>query len=163
MLYWKLIDILQQLSEMSQNPLLGKLKWRVAGKLPGSPGASGWDKMRVAGKGLAPLSESPGKSDKEMPKLPSNPFLRSAYFREFAKRGVLNQSQANKAASAEKTAFLGGVGRAIGKAFSSAPALHKSLRAVGNLPLKNFFTETAKKSTKSVIAMLSGQMIFFIE
>lgn len=67
-----------------QNALLGKMKWRVAARLPGP---QSWDKMHLVDQGLSPLTR--GGDGVAMPEqVTSNPFLRSAWLRAFSKAGV---------------------------------------------------------------------------
>jgi hypothetical protein len=67
---------------MTPDPLLSKLKWQVAAKLPGP---QSWNKMKVVDQGLRPLNQSPGQV--QTPKhFDSNPFLRNAWHRTFGKQ-----------------------------------------------------------------------------
>ena len=60
------------------------MKWRVAAKLPGP---QSWDKMHLVDQGLSPLTRS-GDGVAMPEQATSNPFLRSAWLRAFAKAGV---------------------------------------------------------------------------
>ena len=73
--------------------MVSKARWRIASKLPG---AQTWDKMKLVDKGLSPLNTTP-KADEAT--LPSNPFLRNAYLRAFAQKGVQPPAQKTGAIS----------------------------------------------------------------
>ena len=70
---------------MPVNPVLSKMKWRVASRLPGQ---QSWDKMKLVDQGLQPLNRSTepsqvkGSPASPPPKVQSNPFLRNAWLRK---------------------------------------------------------------------------------
>ena len=68
------------------NSLLNKMNWRVASRLPGP---QSWDKMKVVGQGLQPLTRSDAGKENSLPEqVEANPFLRNAWLRAFARQGV---------------------------------------------------------------------------
>lgn len=81
---------------MAPDPLLSKMKWQVAARLPGP---QSWNKMKVVDKGLRPLNRSDDPVQTP-PKFSTNPFLRNAWLRAFSKQNTVHPQTPGQAKSA---------------------------------------------------------------
>lgn len=145
---------------MPQNPIHGKLKWRVAAKLPGP---QSWDKMKVVDRGLSPLNR-----DRDEPALPaqaqSNPFLRTAWLRAFARAGVpapeMNPSGGKTAAVPWKS--LGTLWKSLRGSGAGSRTVTDMARRFGkkgldpNTPLGTLLRESARDGTYNAMTRQVG-------
>ena len=124
-----------------ENSIFNKLRWQVAAKLPG-PGT--WDKMKLVGKGLAPLNQTQMEQDTIPPQAVANPFLRNVYNRAFAQAGLPVPPQKQAALPTGTLAAFWRSLRGTGAASRSASSLGKRLGTGTGRGWNNLFRESGQ-------------------
>ena len=111
---------------MNGNPLLNKMHWQVAARLPGP---QSWDKMAVVGQGLRPLTQTASDKENTLPEqVQANPFLRNAWIRAFSRQGipVIKDASSMKLAAGKLDAW-----KHLWRAFRGSAAGSRSASSLG--------------------------------
>ena len=131
------------------NPLLGKLKWRVAAQLPGQ---QSWGKMHIVDQGLSPLNRSENQVEIIPPSIRQNPFLKNAWRRSVTNRSSVTQP--SKTSSVKLAAGRLGILRHLWRSFRGSGAANRSAETLGKRlgfgsgdAWKKLFRESAAKGS----------------